>query len=88
MSKEKFTFIDLFAGIGGFHFALKELGFECVLASEIQPDLRKLYAVNHPDLDEERIIGDIHKDILIENIPNFDILCAGFPCPTFFTSGL
>ena len=84
---DKLKFIDLFAGLGGFHFALKDLGHECVLASEIQPDLRKYYAVNHPDLRPERIIGDIHKDIETEKIPEFDILCAGFPCQPFSQAG-
>ena len=84
---DKLKFIDLFAGLGGFHFALKDLGFECVLASEIQTELRELYAVNHPDLNPERIIGDIHNDIKTEEIPDFDILCAGFPCQPFSQAG-
>lgn len=84
---EKLKFIDLFAGLGGFHFALKELGYECVLASEIQPELRKLYAINHQDIESDRIIGDIHKDLKTEEIPEFDILCAGFPCQPFSQAG-
>ncbi|WP_417832862.1 DNA (cytosine-5-)-methyltransferase [Terasakiella sp.] len=84
---KKLKFIDLFAGIGGFHYALKDLGHECVLASEIQPDLRKLYAINHTDIAKEDIIGDIHNDIKLENIPPFDILCAGFPCQPFSQAG-
>ncbi|MET7029796.1 DNA (cytosine-5-)-methyltransferase [Sediminicola luteus] len=83
----KLKFIDLFAGIGGFHYALKELGHKCVLASEIQPDLRKMYAINHHDLPSENIIGDIHNDIRTEDIPSFDILCAGFPCQPFSQAG-
>ena len=80
-------FIDLFAGLGGFHFALKELGHECVLASGIQPDLRELYAENHQDVESKRIIGDIHNEIKTEEIPDFDILCAGFPCQPFSQAG-
>lgn len=80
-------FIDLFAGLGGFHFALKELGHECVLASEIQPELRQLYAENHKDIESTRIIGDIHSEIKTEEIPDFDILCAGFPCQPFSQAG-
>ena len=80
-------FIDLFAGLGGFHFALKELGHECVLASEIQPDLRELYVENHQDIESKRIIGDIHNEIKTEEIPDFDILCAGFPCQPFSQAG-
>ena len=41
-------FIDLFAGLGGFHSALREMGHECVFASELRNDLRKLYAINYP----------------------------------------
>lgn len=85
--EKKLKFIDLFAGLGGFHFALKELGHECVLASEIQLELRELYAINHPDLEHDRIIGDIHKDIDTKEIPEFDILCAGFPCQPFSQAG-
>lgn len=85
--KEKLKFIDLFAGIGGFHYALKELGHECVFASEIQKDLLELYKINHTDLSSNNIIGDIHKDISVKNIPNFDILCAGFPCQPFSQAG-
>ena len=80
-------FIDLFAGIGGFHFALKELGHKCVLASEIQDDLKELYSLNHPDLSKDKIIGDIHSEIKIDEIPQFDILCAGFPCQPFSQAG-
>ena len=84
---EKLKFIDLFAGIGGFHFALKELGHECVFASEIQKDLLALYKKNHSDLSSKNIIGDIHKEISVKDIPNFDILCAGFPCQPFSQAG-
>ena len=58
-------FIDLFAGLGGFHFALSELGHECVFASELREDLRKLYAINFPGT---RIEGDI-TSIRPEDIP-------------------
>lgn len=76
-------FIDLFAGLGGFHFALSELGHRCVFASELREDLQKLYRVNFPGT---RIEGDITK-ILPKNIPPHDILCAGFPCQPFSQAG-
>ena len=85
--KKNLKFIDLFAGLGGFHFALKELGHECVFASEIQKDLLELYKKNHSDLSSKNIIGDIHKEISVKDIPNFDILCAGFPCQPFSQAG-
>lgn len=87
IKKKKLRFIDLFAGLGGFHVALYDLGHTCVLASEIQGDLREIYKKNHPDLDDEYIIGDIHKDISVVDIPQFDILCAGFPCQPFSQAG-
>ena len=75
-------FIDLFAGLGGFHVALKEQGHECVFACEIEEFLRKHYHKNfnlHPS-------GDISK-IAINSIPDHDILCAGFPCQPFSKAG-
>lgn len=78
-------FIDLFAGLGGFHKALHELGHSCVFASEIDPTLRKLYYDNwgiEP-------VGDIKQIVSknIESIPKHDILCAGFPCQPFSKAG-
>jgi DNA (cytosine-5)-methyltransferase 1 len=79
----KYTFIDLFAGLGGFHLALEELGHKCVFASELQPDLQKLYTENFPDTP---IYGDITK-IPVNEIPKHDILCGGFPCQPFSQAG-
>lgn len=76
-------FIDLFAGLGGFHLALNKLGHECVFASELRGDLRQLYKINYPGT---RIEGDI-KNINPKDIPNHDILCAGFPCQPFSQAG-
>jgi DNA (cytosine-5)-methyltransferase 1 len=75
-------FVDLFAGIGGFHIALTRLGHECVFASELSKELRILYKENHGI----ECHGDITK-INIESIPSHDILCAGFPCQTFSKAG-
>ena len=84
-------FIDLFAGIGGFHLALHELGMECVLACEIDKHARKTYQHNFteisPDLfNEGRFFEDITK-IDLGTVPDFDLLCAGFPCQPFSQAG-
>lgn len=85
-------FIDLFAGLGGFHLALKSMGCECVFASELREDLRKLYAINFPEMKgkTESGINKIEGDITAikpEDIPDHDILCAGFPCQPFSQAG-
>jgi DNA (cytosine-5)-methyltransferase 1 len=82
-NSKKFKFIDLFAGLGGFHLALEELGHHCVFASELQPELQKLYSENFP---ETPIYGDITK-IPVSEIPKHDILCGGFPCQPFSQAG-
>ncbi len=71
-------FIDLLAGLGGFHQALKQLGHQCVFACEIDKQLNALYEENFgrkPDLDI--------RDVNVADIPEHDILCAGFPCQPF-----
>ena len=75
-------FIDLFAGLGGFHLALKDLGHQCVFACEIDDQLRSLYKENF----EMESKGDIEK-IDIQKMPKHDILCAGFPCQPFSVAG-
>lgn len=77
-----FTFIDLFAGIGGFHQAAKELGGQCVFASEIDKHACKTYAINHG----LQPCGDITK-IDAKDIPDHDMLFAGFPCQSFSIAG-
>ncbi len=76
-------FIDLFAGIGGFRHCFDELGCECVFSSEIDPKCRATYHENYGDVP----CGDITK-IDAKEIPDFDILCAGFPCQPFSICGL
>lgn len=71
----KLKFIDLFAGLGGFHLALEKLGCECVFASEIQPELQSLYERNFG----MKCSGDINEIDITKDIPDHDILCAGFP---------
>jgi DNA (cytosine-5)-methyltransferase 1 len=78
-------FIDLFAGLGGFHKALHELGHHCVFASELNPALREVYKMNwgiEPKGDIKKIV-----DNEIDTIPPHDILCAGFPCQPFSKAG-
>lgn len=75
-------FIDLFAGLGGFHLALHDLGHKCVFASELNSDLRELYIKNH----NTEISGDINL-VNVNLIPSHDILCAGFPCQPFSKAG-
>lgn len=74
-------FIDLFAGLGGFHQALERLGHECVFASELNRDLADLYKRNF-GIEPH---GDIRQSI--EQVPPHDILCAGFPCQPFSKAG-
>jgi DNA (cytosine-5)-methyltransferase 1 len=75
-------FIDLFSGLGGFHVALRQLGHNCVFASEIDPQLRELYKRNFGILPE----GDV-RSIEVSDIPTHDILCAGFPCQPYSKAG-
>ena len=75
-------FVDLFAGLGGFHLALKDLDCECVFASEIDEELQALYRENFGMSPE----GDIRR-VPLGEIPEHDILCAGFPCQPFSKAG-
>lgn len=77
-------FVDLFAGLGGFHVALARLGHECVFASELDDELRTLYEANFP-----ASVGLMHGDIrkARAKVPPHDILAAGFPCQPFSKSG-
>lgn len=78
------NFIDLFAGVGGFHLALKNLGMQCVFSSEWDINAQKTYQVNYGKFP----LGDITLRETKEAIPNeFDILCAGFPCQAFSIAG-
>jgi DNA (cytosine-5)-methyltransferase 1 len=78
-------FIDLCAGLGGFHRALADLGHECVFASEIDCDLRTIYEKNFPG-SNHYLFGDLRASK--DQVPEHDILCAGFPCQPFSKSGL
>jgi len=80
----KFTFIDLFAGIGGFRSAFQEVGGRCVFTSEWDSHSQSTYRTNYGDQD---LHGDITK-IEAEDIPDHDVLLAGFPCQPFSIAGV
>ena len=77
-----FKFIDLFAGIGGFHQAMTQLGGECVFASEIDKFAASVYKNNY-GIDPLSDITEVDE----KNIPEHDVLCAGFPCQAFSVAG-
>jgi len=81
---EKFTYIELFAGIGGFRQALDELGGRCVFASEIDKFAAQSYKAIYGDAGE--LHGDITK-IAADDIPDHDVLVGGFPCQAFSVAG-
>jgi DNA (cytosine-5)-methyltransferase 1 len=92
-NKYSFTFIDLFAGIGGFHLAMHKNGGKCVFASEIDKNARITYRLNFesisPTIFEDGFFNEDITDSNLDykNIPDFDILCAGFPCQAFSIAG-
>ena len=77
-----YTFIDLFAGLGGFRLSLESMGAKCVYSNEWDVPAQEVYAANFGDTPE----GDITK-VDENSIPDHDILCAGFPCQAFSISG-
>nr|WP_294940561.1 DNA (cytosine-5-)-methyltransferase [uncultured Prevotella sp.] len=79
-----FTFIDLFAGIGGFRLAMQAVGGKCIFSSEFNEPAQKTYFANYGDMP----FGDITLEETKRYIPeNFDVLCAGFPCQAFSIIG-
>ncbi|HJC97393.1 MAG TPA: DNA (cytosine-5-)-methyltransferase [Candidatus Phocaeicola merdavium] len=98
MKKNKFTFIDLFAGIGGFHTAMHSVGGKCVFASEWDKYARISYEANYKNIEPDLFLKDSNGNYLFfnnditeaipENIPAFDICCGGFPCQPFSIAGL
>lgn len=81
-SLKNYTFIDLFAGLGGFRLALESYGAKCVYSNEWDEAVQQVYLKNYGDMPE----GDITK-VDEKTIPDHDILCAGFPCQAFSISG-
>lgn len=82
-NNKEFTFIDLFAGIGGIRIGFESIGGECVFSSEWNEPAKKTYQANFKEIPH----GDITK-INPEEIPPFDVLTAGFPCQPFSQAGL
>jgi DNA (cytosine-5)-methyltransferase 1 len=100
-SDAPFKFIDLFAGIGGFHHDLSspEFGGECVLAADIDEECRNVYRSTWPKMASSAVVGDIRnitekpdgtdnsQKEISKLVPDHDVLCAGFPCQPFSKSG-
>ena len=87
ITHKEIKYIDLFCGLGAFHYAFNSLQtedtkYKCVFACDIDDNVRKIYKENYGITPE----GDIN-NINIENIPDFDILCGGFPCQPFSIAG-
>lgn len=83
MKKSSFTFVDLFAGIGGFKVALKSAGGDCLGFSEINKDAIQAYCLNH-GISQDKNFGDITR---IDTLPEHDILTAGVPCQSWSIAG-
>ena len=94
IKKKQYTFIDLFAGIGGFHQAMHSVGMKCVFASELDKNARISYEANYKNISPELFANDyklFNYDITLQDpaeIPPFDVCCGGFPCQPFSIAGL
>ena len=98
MRRKKYTFIDLFAGIGGFHTAMHSVGGKCVFASEWDKNARISYETNYSNIEPELFKKDKDgnylyfnediNDVIPVEVPDFDICCGGFPCQPFSVAGL
>ncbi len=83
MEERKYTFIDLFCGVGGIRMGFSRAGFECVFSCDINADCRGTYKENYGEMPK----GDIYDISEKTDVPKHDILCAGFPCQPFSISG-
>lgn len=98
MAKKTYTFIDLFAGIGGFHTAMHYVGGKCVFASEWDKYARLSYEANYKDIEPKLFkknkegkylyFNEDINNVIPNEIPDFDICCGGFPCQPFSVAGL
>ena len=82
-------FIDLFAGIGGIKIAFENVGFRCVFSNDFDKNAKTTFDLNFSNLFEtnkKMVLGDIRK-ISTNKIPEFDVLCGGFPCQPFSVAG-
>lgn len=82
-----FTFIDLFAGIGGIRLGFESIGGQCLFTSEWNPFSQKTYLANFPPHRQHQLAGDITK-VTEQDIPDHDVLLAGFPCQPFSIAGV
>src|SRR6185369_16120007 len=80
--KKRLTYADMFCGIGGFHEAAKQLDMDCVFACDIDDEARRVYQHNY----HIQPAADIAR-LRIKDIPDFDVLFAGFPCQPFSIIG-
>jgi hypothetical protein len=76
------TFIDLFCGIGGFRLGMGQAGFDCVFSCDINAGCQKTYLANFGEVPKGDIVS-----VSAEDMPDFDVLCAGFLCQPFSISG-
>lgn len=81
-NKKKISYIDLFCGIGSFHFSFRKLGWECKMSCDISESAKKTYEQNYGLTPMGNIVG-----IEPSSIEPYDILCAGFPCQAFSQCG-
>ena len=86
MIKKRFKYIDLFAGVGGFHQAMRRLGGRCVYACEKNEKCKEFYELNYNQDGSIKFHDDV-TTIRPDGIPSFDVLCAGFPCQSFSKAG-
>jgi DNA (cytosine-5)-methyltransferase 1 len=86
-AEHQFTFVDLFAGIGGIRMGFEEVGGRCVFTSEWDANANRTYLANFPS-DGHQISGDITEVDPLNEIPDHDVLLAGFPCQPFSIAGV